>query len=98
MHALGKEVFGDDEGSPATASEVAVTQFAFPDTIKHVTMDPPRAPSGRFHGPADYRRRFPDGPIGSNPSLATPEAGKRFHDTSIEELAKTYGAFLGENE
>ena len=73
MQALAREVFGDDEGSHATASEVAVTQYAFPDTIKHVPLDPPRAPSGRFHGPADYRRRFPDGRIGSNPGLATPE-------------------------
>ena len=29
MHELGKEVFGDDEGSHATASEVAVTQVRF---------------------------------------------------------------------
>jgi creatinine amidohydrolase len=98
MGALSKEVFGADEGSHATASEVSVTQFAFPETIKHVALDPPRAPSGRFHGPADYRRRFPDGRIGSNPGRATPELGKRFHDTAITELAKTYGTFLGENE
>ena len=98
MRDLAKEVFGDDEGSHATASEVAVTQFAFPDTIKLVPLDPPRAPSGRFHGPADYRRRFPDGRIGSNPGLATPEKGQRFHETSVAELAKTYAAFLGENE
>jgi creatinine amidohydrolase len=98
MQALSREVFGDDEGSHATASEVAITQFAFPSTIKHVPLDPPRAPTGRFHGPADYRRRFPDGRIGSNPGLATPEKGKRFHDTAIPELAKSYAAFLGENE
>jgi creatinine amidohydrolase len=97
MRDLGKEVFGDDEGSHATASEVAVTQFVLPDTIKHVALDPPRAPSGRFHGPADYRRRFPDGRIGSNPGLATPEKGQRFYESSISELAKTYTAFLGEN-
>jgi creatinine amidohydrolase len=94
---LSKELFGDDEGSHATASEVSVTQFALPDTIKHASLDPPRAPSGRFHGPADYRRRFPDGRIGSNPGLATPEAGKRFYETAIPELVKTYAGFLGEN-
>jgi creatinine amidohydrolase len=97
MHELGKEVFGDDEGSHATASEVALTQFAFPESIKQVTLDPPRAPSGRFHGPADYRRRFPDGRIGSNPGLATPEKGQRFYDTAVPELAKTYANFIGEN-
>jgi creatinine amidohydrolase len=97
MGTLAKEVFGDDEGSHATASEVAVTQYAFPDSIKHAVIDPPRAPTGRFHGPADYRRRFPDGRIGSNPGLATPEKGQRFFDTSVAELAKTYAAFIGEN-
>ena len=98
MHDLGKEVFGDDEGSHATASEVALTQFALPHTIKQVSLDPPRAPSGRFHGPADYRRRFPDGRIGSNPGLATPEKGQKFFDASILELTKTFSAFAGENE
>jgi creatinine amidohydrolase len=98
MQGLAREVFGADEGSHATASEVAVTQYAFPDTIKQVQLDPPRAPTGRFHGPADYRRRFPDGRIGSNPGLATPELGKRFQETAVVQLAKTYAGFLGENE
>jgi creatinine amidohydrolase len=97
MGALSKEVFGDDEGSHATASEVSVTQFALPATVKTAVIDPPRAPTGRFHGPADYRRRFPDGRIGSNPGLASPEKGQRFFDTSVAEVAKTYAAFLGEN-
>jgi creatinine amidohydrolase len=98
MYNLGKEVFGDDEGSHATASEVAVTQFLLPDQIKQAQLDPPRAPSGRFHGPADYRRRFPDGRIGSNPGLATPELGKRFYDAAVPELVKTYEAFLAEKD
>jgi creatinine amidohydrolase len=96
MHELSKSVFGDQEGSHATASEVAVTQHVLPKTIKQVPIDPPKAPSGRFHGPADYRRRFPDGRIGSNPSLATPEKGQRFFETSVAELTKTYRAFLEE--
>ncbi len=97
MHELAKEVFGDDEGSHATASEVALTQYVLPNTIKDATLDPPRAPSGRFHGPADYRRRFPDGRIGSNPGLASPEKGQRFHETAVPELVKTYTSFIGEN-
>lgn len=98
MHELAKELFGDDEGSHATASEVALTQYAFPGTIKDVPLDPPRAPGGRFHGPADYRRRFPDGRIGSNPGLATPAKGQRFYDTAVPELVKTYTNFIGENQ
>jgi creatinine amidohydrolase len=96
MGALSKEVFGDDEGSHATASEVSVTQFVLPETIKLAQIDPPRAPSGRFHGPADYRRRFPDGRIGSSPGLATPGKGQRFFETSVQELAKSYTAFIEE--
>jgi creatinine amidohydrolase len=98
MHDLAKELFGDNEGSHATASEVALTQYALPNTVKHVALDPPRAPSGRFHGPADYRRRFPDGRIGSNPGLATPEAGQRLYEAAIPELVKTYARFIGENQ
>jgi creatinine amidohydrolase len=97
MHGLARELFGDDEGSHATASEVALTQYALPDTIKQVVLDPPRAPAGRFHGPADYRRRFPDGRIGSNPGLATPDHGRRLYETAVPELVKTYASFLGEN-
>jgi creatinine amidohydrolase len=98
MRELSKELFGDDEGSHATASEVAVTQYAFPDTIKDVPLDPPRAPTGRFHGPADFRRRFPDGRIGSNPGLATPGKGKLLYEAAVPELAKAYASFVAENE
>lgn len=98
MHDLAKEMFGDDEGSHATASEVAVTQYVLPDAIKQAVLEPPRAPSGRFHGPADYRRRFPDGRIGSNPGLATPEYGRRLFDASIPGLVETFSAFVGENQ
>ena len=50
MGELSKEIFGDDEGSHATASEVALTQYALPDTIKEATLEPPRAPSGETFG------------------------------------------------
>ena len=90
---LCKELFGDQDGSHATASEVAVTQYVYPETIKRVTLDPPKAPNGRFYGPADYRRRFPDGRIGSNPGLATPEKGKQIVEAGVPELTKLYQDF-----
>jgi creatinine amidohydrolase len=93
---LVKELFGAQEGSHATASEVALTQFALPDTIKHAPLDPPQAPSSRFYGPADYRRRFPDGRIGSNPGLATPDSGKRIYEAAVPELVKAYMSFVEE--
>src|SRR6266404_3634776 len=61
VQQLAKELYGGSEGSHATPSEVAVTQFAFPDGIKSAPLDPPVAPWGDFTDAADYRRKFPDG-------------------------------------
>jgi creatinine amidohydrolase len=61
VQSLAKELYGEAEGSHATPSEVAVTQFAYPDAIKSATLDPPIAPRGDFGDAADYRRKFPDG-------------------------------------
>jgi creatinine amidohydrolase len=87
---LAKELYGDAEGSHATPSEVAVTQFAYPDAIKSAPLDPPTAPHGEFADAADYRRKFPDGRIGSNSALATPEAGRRLYDAAVAAIAKDY--------
>jgi creatinine amidohydrolase len=92
--AISRELFGADEGSHATASEVAVTQWAFPETIKQAVLDPPRAPSGRFYGPKDFRARYPDGRIGSNPGLASPDKGKRLYDAAVPDLARMYKDFV----
>jgi creatinine amidohydrolase len=90
VHEIAKELYGEAEGSHATPSEVALTQFAYPDAIKSATLDPPVAPRGDFADAADYRRKFPDGRIGSNPGLATPEAGGRLYDAAVGAIAKDY--------
>lgn len=92
---LSKELYGDREGTHATPSEVAVTQFLHPEAIKRVPIDG-LAPKGGFHDADDYRRRYPDGRIGSDPSLATPEHGKRIHDLAVAGLADDYRKFVSE--
>jgi len=92
---LAKELYGNAEGSHATPSEVALTQFAYPDAIKSAPLDPPVAPRGDFADAADYRRKFPDGRIGSNPGLATPEAGRRLYDAAVAAIAKDYLGWVG---
>ena len=94
VHDLAKELYGDSEGSHATPSEVAVTQFAYPGSIKSAVLDPPVAPRGDFADAADYRRKFPDGRIGSNPALATPEAGRRLYDAAVAAIVKDYQAWV----
>jgi creatinine amidohydrolase len=93
---LAQELFGDKDGSHATASEVSVTQYAYPEAIKRVPMEPiGKAPRG-FYDAEDYRRVFPDGRIGSDPSLATPEKGRRLTEASVEDTAEDFLKFMAE--
>ncbi len=94
IKALSEELYGAAEGSHATPSEVSLTQYAFPETIKQAAMSPAIAPQGPIYDAEDYRNRFPDGRIGSNPALASPEDGKRIYDTAVGEVAEGYLAFL----
>lgn len=91
--ALSKELFGEADGSHATCGEVSLTQYAYPHSIKSAEMDPPIAPTGTFYNAADFRRRFPDGRIGSNPSLASPEAGEKLFRQALAGLEKDFLEF-----
>ncbi|MGF1461691.1 MAG: creatininase family protein [Maricaulaceae bacterium] len=72
---LCERMFPRGHGMHATPSEVSVTYWAYPEHQKQVNLAPEIAPSGPIRDAADYRARFPDGRIGSNPGLATPELG-----------------------
>jgi len=90
-------LYGTAEGQHATASEVSVTQYLYPDHIKPAVLDPPVAPdSPHFYDARDFRRRFPDGRMGSNPGLSAPEHGKEFYETSVQWIAEAYQVFLSE--
>lgn len=96
VQALARELFGAGEGRHATASEVAVTQYLLPESIKTAPLDPPRAPDGPIYSREDFRRRFPDGRIGSDPSLASPEAGRLLYQSAVDSIAAMYRDFLAE--
>jgi creatinine amidohydrolase len=93
--ALARELYGDSNGSHATAAEVSLSQYAYPDAIKQAQMHPKVAPrSGGFFEAADYRQRFPDGRIGSDPSLSTPEHGERLFHAAVADMSDAYRAFM----
>jgi creatinine amidohydrolase len=73
--ALAREQFPVGHGSHATPSEIAVTQWAYPDSIKAANYAPQIAGSGPIREALDFRARHPDGRMGSDPGLATPEKG-----------------------
>jgi creatinine amidohydrolase len=92
--ALANELYGDVNGSHATAAEVSLSQFYHPQSIKNAQMSPKVAPRSRgFFDSADYRRRFPDGRIGSDPSLSLPEHGERLYAAAVEDMIELYRAF-----
>ena len=94
---IADELFGEGEGFHATPSEVALTYFGYPEDAERVhqeTLEPRLAPTGPVYDAEDYRKRFPDGRIGSDPTLATTDIGKRLLDAAARELSGDYEAFL----
>lgn len=94
VYTLAKQLYGDKEGSHATPSEVAVTQYIYPESIKSAPLSAEVATGHRIYSAADFRQRYPDGRMGSNPDLATPEHGKQFYDLAVKELSNSYLEFL----
>ena len=93
---LAQDLYGDREGHPATPSEIAITLALEPSLQAKQKPLPEAAPAGPIHGPDDFRRRHPDGRMGSDPSLATAEHGHRFLDVAATALAADLQRFLEE--
>jgi len=97
VYKLAKELYGDREGSHATPSEIAVTQYVYPEAIKRVPISPEVPGGHKIYSAIDFRQRYPDGRMGSDPTLATPEHGQQFYDLAVKELSQGYLEFLAES-
>jgi len=95
---LQKELFGDADGTHATASEVSLSWFARPHAVKQVEMSPKIAPRGPIRDAEDFRRRFPDGRMGSDPTLASVEAGEKLCAAAVDDVREDYLRFLEDGE
>lgn len=94
VYKLAKELYGDREGSHATPSEVALTQYVYPEVIKQAPLSEDVASGYPIYGAANFRRRYPDGRMGSNPALAKPEHGKQLYELAVKELSNSYLQFV----
>jgi creatinine amidohydrolase len=94
VRELATALYGDAEGSHATPSEVALTWFAHPEEQRSGGLSPTRAPDGPIGDASDYRERFPDGRIGSEPQRATVEHGRRFYEAGLADAMHDYRAFI----
>ncbi|MBV2351946.1 creatininase family protein [Synechococcus sp. HK05] len=93
---LARELYGDKEGHHATPSEIAITLALEPTLQSKQRPLPEPAPAGPIHGPDDFRRRHPDGRMGSDPSLAKAEHGHRFLEVAATALSADLQRFLEE--
>ena len=93
---LSEDLFGDQDGDHATASEVSIAAAAYPQDLKSAELEPDVPPTSRLFGPADFRQRYPEGRLGSHPELASVEAGERIAEAVAADLAEEYQQFLTE--
>ena len=93
---LCAKLFPEGHGSHATPSEIAVTQFAYPDAIKVANYAPRIAPTGPIREAADFRARYADGRMGSDPGQAAPEKGREIVELAAKGLLEELAAFAAE--
>ena len=94
--AIREELYGEDEGMHATPSEISVTWHAHPDQIRAAADDGVAPSMQRWRSAEHYRELYPDGRIGSDPSLATPEAGARLIEAAAADIAEDFAKFLSD--
>ncbi len=94
VYAEARKLYGDHEGQHATPSEISLTLYLQPTLLeKHLPL--PRAkPAGKINSFLDFRRRHPDGRMGSEPYLAKPEHGAIFLKKASKALSKDLIEFL----
>jgi creatinine amidohydrolase len=86
--------YGEGEGLHATPSEIAVTQRVNPMATKPARRLEPASTAKTIGTAETYRATYPDGRMGSDPALATPEAGRALIASAVEDIAEHYREFV----
>jgi creatinine amidohydrolase len=75
-----------------------VTYWAYPDreVLNQMVLDPVIAPEGPIRDAADYRARFADGRIGSDPTQSKGVDGGKLVAASARALLNDAAAFFAE--
>jgi creatinine amidohydrolase/Fe(II)-dependent formamide hydrolase-like protein len=94
--SLANRQFPSGHGSHATPSEISITQWAWPGEIKTANTAPRIAPTGPIREAHDFRARYPDGRMGSDPLQATPEKGGELVAAAVKALIQDVADFADE--
>ncbi len=89
IEEMGKQLFGDRKGSHASPTEISVTMVACGDAIEPIEgpMDMTVCRPRGIPGAARFREYYPDGRIGSDPSLARREHGEALITAAVDAIA-----------
>ena len=89
-----QDLYGHREGQHATPSEIALTLHLHPSLLeKQKPLDEP-SPAGSIYSYDDFRIRYPDGRMGSDPYLAKPSHGKLFLEKAVSAMKTDLFNFL----
>ena len=83
---LSKKLYPVGDGYHATAAEISITFAAYPEKEDRRKLSPAIAPEGIITDRNNYRRDFPDGRIGSDPSQSNMADGKTLIDVAANAL------------
>lgn len=86
VQQYSKTQFGDAEGSHATPTEISLTYYLHPPQFECGRLEPEIANRGTFYDADDYRSRFADGRIGSDPSLASVDHGEQIYQAALADV------------
>jgi len=108
VNAMREKLYGEWEGIHATPSEISITQAVLAAAAPELGPRPELVPESpallndhardRHYGQQAHRESFPDGRVGSDPWLATREAGEALLDAAATAVAADLTAFTGEHQ
>ena len=96
LSELTAQMFPSGHGTHATPSEISITLWAHPQTARDSRCVPEVAPTGPVRDALDFRTRFADGRIGSDPLQASAAAGAVLIDAAVGGLLADVAAFSAE--
>jgi creatinine amidohydrolase len=100
--ALVDRLYGHREGFHVTASEISIVRHLHPHLVGAFAR--PTAGAGpvedaidhgtdQYDSPGDFRRRYPEGIVGSDPSLSRAAHGVALLQAAVEDMAEDVLAF-----
>jgi creatinine amidohydrolase/Fe(II)-dependent formamide hydrolase-like protein len=94
---IASRQFPSGHGSHATPSEISITQWAYPEAVKAANYAPQIAPTGPIREALDFRARYPDGRMGSDPAQASADKGAELVAAAAAALIEDVAGFSAES-